>query len=211
MVTTAAQQILRSGKLNVPPDAFWDLLERFRPELIGQAAAILGNREDAEDVVQETFIAASRDPLKLPQKGLGAWLHSVNRANAVDRLRGRKSESQRVLRKVQQVPEEIFTTGGFSQLELRDSLKHAMRSLPENLRTIVELRFYKSLSYKQIAQQLKIPIGNVSSLLMDASAALYARMNEHLAPVNTRPSKINEGETQEYPPIVRKYSGERKP
>lgn len=208
MITTAAQQILRGSHLNSPPDAFWQLIEQYRPELIGQAQAILGNREDAEDVVQETFIAASRDHQKLPEKGLSAWLRSVNRANAVDRLRGKKSASQRILRKSQQVPEDTFTTGGFSQLELRDSLKHAMASLPENLRTIVQLRFFEHLSYKEISQRLNISIGNVSWLLMDASAALYARLNGHLQPDTKQPPKIKEDETQANPPVGDRESGE---
>ena len=127
MITTAAQTILKGGNLNSPPDEFWELLEKFRPELIGQAQSILGNREDAEDAVQETFIAASRDCKKLPQQGLGAWLRSVNRANAVDRLRGRRSDSRRIQRKAEQLPEDTFTTGGFSRLELRDSLAHAIQ------------------------------------------------------------------------------------
>jgi RNA polymerase sigma-70 factor (ECF subfamily) len=201
MITTAAQRILKGRHSDSPPDAFWELLEQFRPELVAQAQAIVCQREDAEDVVQETFIAVSRDHLKLPQKGLRAWLRSVNRANAVDRLRGKKSDSQRLLIRAQQIPEDVFTTGGFSQIEMRDSLKSAMKSLPENLQQVVELRFFKHYSYKQIAQTLNISIGNVSWLLMDASAALYTRLNGHLSPEVAQPPKINEDETQENPPV----------
>lgn len=201
MITTAAQQILKGCHTDLPPDAFWELLEQFRPELLAQAQTIVCQREDAEDVVQETFIAVSRDHLKLPQKGLRAWLRSINRANAVDRLRGKKTDSQRRLRRAQQIPEDIFTTGGFSQIEMRDSLKSAIQSLPENLRQLVELRFFKHFSYKQIAQKLNTSIGNVSWLLMDASAALYARLNGHLSPETAQPPKISEDETQENPPI----------
>ena len=67
-LTTSAQQIIRrsdsaaDGEL---PDQFWELLERYRAELVNQAVVILGSMSDAEDVVQETFCEVFRQPEKL--------------------------------------------------------------------------------------------------------------------------------------------------
>jgi RNA polymerase sigma-70 factor (ECF subfamily) len=161
------------------PDEFWAMVESYRPSLLQQAALILGNLSDAEDVVQETLFAVARQYKKLGGRSLGGWLRAVNRLKAVDRLRQRKSDSRRLeVRK--QRSEETLTTGGFSQLELRDSLTRAMTGLPEHLREAVRLRLFEHRSYKEIAERLKIPIGNVSWLLMDASAALYARLKDQL-------------------------------
>jgi len=181
------------------PDELWEVLEKYRAELVAQAQAILTSRDDAEDAVQETFIEVSRNPQKLPPSGLGAWLKAINRRNAVDRLRGRRSDSRRIQLKAQQTPEDTFTTGGFSQLELRESLGSALETLPENLKAIVKLRYYEQLSYKEIAERLKVPIGTVNWMLMDAFAALFARLKDQMPA--TRPAPREDAETQNNAPI----------
>jgi len=179
--TTAAQTLLAQRALNSRsdlPEEFWQLVESYRDGLILQAQTIVGSREDAEDVVQETFFAASRDFAKCQRLRLGAWLRSINRANAVDRLRGKRSESRRIQACIARASEDSFTTGGFSRLELRESLQKAVSTLPLDLQNVVRLRFFEHCSYQAIAEHLKIPIGTVSSMLMDASAALYARLRK---------------------------------
>src|SRR6185503_370967 len=61
-------------------DHFWQLMERFRADLVHQALAMLGNQADAEDVAQETLCRAYLEIHKLqdPAK-LGVWLRSINR------------------------------------------------------------------------------------------------------------------------------------
>ena len=200
MPTTSAQlPLMKRNMATAPevPEPFSIQLESYRTALLQQAYLIIGNHADAEDAVQETLISAMREHARLTQTGLGAWLRSVNRANAVDCLRGKRTDSRCIQKKKQQASENTFTTGGFSQLELHDSLSRAIHTLPANLQEAVNLRFFEHLSYKQIAERLRIPIGNVSALLMDASAALYARMRDQ---INTAPP-LREGETQANPPV----------
>jgi len=104
--------------------------------------------------------------------------------------------------KQEEAPEDIFTTGGFSQLELRDSLKAAIEKLPDDLRAIVQLRYFDHLSYKEIAERLNIPVGTVNSILMDAFAGLFARLKDQIRSTPAAPNP--ESETQQNPPINRK-------
>jgi RNA polymerase sigma-70 factor (ECF subfamily) len=169
------------------PEEYWALVEQYRPELLIQAQAILGNREDAEDVVQETFCDAVRDPAKLSNaRSLGAWLKAINRCNALNRARGRRHDSSRLITVKNMEPERTFTTGGFNMLELRESVNIALNTLPPELQQIVRLRYFEHLSYKDIAERLQIPIGNVGGLLMDASMKLYAKLKLQL-PTSTTP------------------------
>ena len=102
------------------PEPYWELLEGCRADLVAQAQAILGSREDAEDVVQETFCEAARHPEELMQaESVVAWLKSINRGNALDRLRSRQRDQQRAQTRHEQMSGDTFTTGGFSRLELR--------------------------------------------------------------------------------------------
>jgi RNA polymerase sigma-70 factor, ECF subfamily len=182
--TTAAQILFRSFGMSSNadiPEQYWELIEKHRAELIAQAAAITGNREDAEDVVQETFTDAFRDPEKIANAGsVGAWLKSINRCNALNRLRDRKLAGAKKAGRIHELPENTFTTGGFSMLELKDSIGKALETLPANLRQIVVMRYYQHLSYKEIADKLRMPIGNVGGLLMDASVRLYAKLSIQL-------------------------------
>ena len=159
------------------PEQYWELVDQYRDELIAQAFTILGNREDAEDVAQETLCDALRDPAKLSSAGsIGAWLKTLNRCNAIDRQRAKRRSKDSKLIRLQESPEKTFTTGGFNFLELRDSMKAALETLPPELRNVVVLRYWEHLSYGQIAERLKMQPGAVQRRLLEASALLCAAL-----------------------------------
>ena len=181
-LTTSAQTIIRNAGVNVP-EQYWDLMERYRKGLQEQALALLNSPEDAEDVVQETFVEALRQPDRLKRAdSIGAWLHAINRCNALNRLRGKRRAASGRLAKQAAIPEETFTTGGFSVLELRDSMSKALQSLPSELQSIVVLRYWKNLSYQEIAVHSKLHPGVVQRRLVQASNLLYEKLKLHLEP-----------------------------
>jgi len=170
------------------PEQYWELMDQYRDELVGQALAIIGNREDAEDIVQQTFCDAFRDQEKIPQSGsMCAWLRSINRCNALTRVRDRRSESKRMTAQKQQAPEDTFTTGGFSLVELRESMAGAVETLPPILRVVVELRYWKNMSIKEISDQLNIPQGTVQRRLFDATRVLHRTLKKHFDSTQPRP------------------------
>jgi RNA polymerase sigma-70 factor (ECF subfamily) len=192
--TTQAQTIISRARIELRsqvPEQYWELIDRYRPELVAQALSILNSREDAEDVVQETFCDAVRDPQKLAQAdSIGSWLHSLNRCNALNRLRDKKRASGR-LEKQQAEAAQTFTTGGFSVLELRDSVAKAIRILPQNMQSVIKLRYWEGLGCKEIGARLNIPEGSVKRLLFEANNKLYDKLKavfeskpvtEHLVP-----------------------------
>jgi RNA polymerase sigma-70 factor (ECF subfamily) len=180
-------------RIDIPvsiPEKYWELIAQYREELIAQATEILGNREDAEDVVQETFCAAFKDCQKLPAaSSIGAWLRSINRCNALDHRRGSSRRLKKVERKELLLGERTFTTGGFSVVELRESMHKAVDALPENLRDVVALRYWENLSFQEIADRLQIPIGTVQSRLFEASNRLYSKLKTNFATEDTEGRK----------------------
>src|SRR5258708_2266386 len=201
--TTSALEILRGSRMNGDtniPDECWALIEKYRSDLINQAYGILGNRDDAEDVVQETFCDAVRDPAKLTNaRSLGAWLKAINRCNALNRARGKRHDSSRLIQVRKLEPEQTFTTGGFNILELRDTVNKALEGLPEDLQQIVRLRYFEHLSYKLIAERLQIPIGNVGGLLMDASVKLYAILRLQISSINNEGQRRGKTDEDDIP------------
>jgi len=181
---TSALELLKAmpnGSDPKPPDRFWELVEHFRGELINQALALVGNLADAEDVVQETFCEAHRRAATLKDaRSLSAWLRTVNRANALNKLRARKNSSKGSARLQREAPPRTLTTGGFSVLEMRDTLAKAIETLPPNLRQAVVLRFWEGLSFDEIAARLKVPAGTARWMLTEASTRLYDRLKPYL-------------------------------
>lgn len=176
-ITSSAQDLLRNAKVDLRqeiPAKYWDLIDRYRKELTDQAAAILGSVEDAEDVVQETFVEAFRDGERLAQvRSIGAWLRTINRCNALKRLRDRKRDSNRFK---QQEADGSLTTGGLGRVDMCESVTVAIESLPIELRRVVVLRYWEHLSYKEISKRLRLPSGTVGRMLYDASMLLFDRL-----------------------------------
>src|SRR3990172_9549596 len=133
-LTTAAQQVLQKadamGDNAGLPDAYWELVAQYRSLLLNQAVSILNDLQDAEDVVQETFCEALRSGEKLAEvRSLGAWLRTINRANALNRLAERRNRQKQEEARRADPTEKRNTTGGFNALEIRESVCKALEKL----------------------------------------------------------------------------------
>lgn len=164
-----------------PLQYFWQLVDRFRADLINQGFAILGNLQDAEDVAQETLCRAYREMHQLqdPTK-LGAWIRSINRCNALDLRRRRKRECNAKHEIQEQSTEPV--SGGYSQVDVKELIARAVASLPDDLRMVVVFRYWEHLPYQEIALRLGLPLGTVKSQLSRADRLLEKRLQVVLAP-----------------------------
>lgn len=203
--TTAAQHIMSNSAgdwRDSAPDQYWDLIDRYRQELTQQALGIVKSQHDAEDVVQETFAEAIRNPEALAKvDSIGAWLKTVNHRNALNRLRGgKRSEKKISARQQQQPPEQTYTTGGFSRVDLRESIAFALKSLPAELKEIVELRFWQQLSYDEISKRLNISPDAVQRRILAATNQLYGRLKPQIGTGIHTPHKGKDPEPEEGSP-----------
>ena len=199
--TTSAQQILGALRLSAGdalPERYWELVERYRGELLNQALAMLGSHADAEDVVQESFLSAFRNPAKLAEAhSLGAWLRTLNRANALKRLRDKRNVQAGTDRKQREAPGRQFTTGGFSTLELREIISKAIETLPADLRVVMVLRYWEHLSCDEVAARLKLPPGTVRWMVWEATQALHGQLGSLLHAPRVAPAPPGVAENRE--------------
>ncbi|MEU4221741.1 sigma-70 family RNA polymerase sigma factor [Actinoplanes sp. NPDC026623] len=139
------------------------------------AQRMLGNRADAEDVTQVTFVAAwaGRDGFD-PQRGtMLGWLLGIARRKAVDRLRS-AARDLRVTETVraQLAPDERETPERIvDRLVVADELGR----LPQEQRRTLELAFYDDLTHPQIAAVTGLPLGTVKSHIRRGMANLRRR------------------------------------
>lgn len=180
MIEAFVEHRANGGATGVP-DYFWQLVERFKAELVNQAFALIGNQSDAEDVAQESMCEAfeSLNALKDPAQ-LGAWMRQINRRNAMDYLRKRRTDEARLRRARKESGRFEGVTGGYALFEIKEVVARAVDSLPAPLREVVVLRHWERLSYKDISALLGVPVGTVKSQIFRADALLEQRLRKFI-------------------------------
>lgn len=151
-------------------DAFGDLVFLHRQGVINVVYRMCGNLHVAEDAAQNAFIKAWKNiPNYKPQASFRSWLYRIAINAALDILRREKPVVDIDLVQVSHHP-KIETR--IEKQEKVDLVKQALLGLPETSRTVLILREYEGLSYKEISETLNIPLGTVMSRLNYARKSL---------------------------------------
>lgn len=160
--------------------SFNALVERYQGQLYSLSLRNVGDRQLAEDVTQEAFIAAWRGIGSFKGGSFKAWLYKIalNQARDLHRRNARHRAGSL---------DELLEQGPVSGLETRDQegpeasalasasrrhLEDCLRKLPEDYRTVVLLSDVQGLSYEEMAESLGLPLGTVKSRLFRARGAL---------------------------------------
>jgi RNA polymerase sigma-70 factor (sigma-E family) len=149
-------------------DGFTAYVLATRPGLRRQAFALCGDWHEADDLVQETFLALYRRWPELARRGeLDGYARTVLVRTFLT-LRRRMRWRREIL--CPQSPEERQVRGDTADLRL--SMLPVLRRLPPRQRAVVILRFWEDLSVEQTAAALRISPGTVASQSYKALAAL---------------------------------------
>lgn len=152
-------------------EAFGELVLRHRKGVINVVYRLSGDGDMAEEVAQEAFIKAWQYlPRYQPKAPFRNWVYRIATNVALDVLRREK---------VTVDVDEIPLANPDGSLELRvegmervELVRRAVQSLPLASRSVLVMREYEGLSYKEISDALEIPIGTVMSRLNYARKAL---------------------------------------
>jgi len=157
--------------------ALGPLLERWRGPLYAFLARRVGDAE-ADDLFQETWIRVVRYRDRFdPQRRFSTWLFQI--ANNLCRDRGRRREVRERYRRERRAeargdPERTRPPPIDRALDLR----RRVTALPDKLREVLVLRYYRDLPEKEIARIVGIPAGTVKSRLHAAVKALREQERE---------------------------------
>lgn len=136
------------------------------PRLTGQLSAFTGDREEAQDVVQEAFVRAwDRRGDFLADEAPEAWIRTVAMRLAVSRWR----RAKRWLELVRRTPPPGTTPGPGPD---HTALVAALRQLPKAQRMVIVLHHLCDVSVEQIASDTGAPVGTVKARLFRGRAAL---------------------------------------
>ena len=142
--------------------AFEALYHRYARTVFGLALRRLGDRDRAEEAVQETFTAVWRSARSYrPDRGPGApWLYAVARNAIVDRFRSRGEP-------VAEIPDAPSQDAGPEQAAeagwVAWRVHRALEELPPAEREVLELAYWSGLSQSEVAGFLNIPLGTVKT------------------------------------------------
>jgi|SRR5271166_2044548 len=157
------------------------LSHRYGRVIATVALRILGDNSDAEEVAADAVWQAWRQAggFDRASGSAAAWLLSIARSRAIDRLRAR-NWPRPVLGRVMAPAEQGFApTAQIGSAQRRGALKAAMAALDERERQLLDLAYYTDLSQAEIAQRIGIPLGAVKtrmrSAMMKLKSALEAR------------------------------------
>jgi RNA polymerase sigma-70 factor, ECF subfamily len=150
--------------------------DRYGGAVFHLATRLLGNRADAEDVTQVTFVAAwqGRQTFDPDRGGMLGWLLGIARRKAVDRLRSAAREN-RVADTVRALPEPAAGDDAPDRVVDRLVIADELAQLPTEQRRTLELAFYDDLTHPQISAVTGLPLGTVKSHIRRGMANLRRR------------------------------------
>lgn len=148
-------------------DAFDTLLERHQSRLLAYITQLTGNRQQAEDIFQETFVKAIvtiRQGNYVESGKFGAWLTRIARNLFIDQYRQEKAEPTMstddtdidILNRKELSEQTV--EDGIVDLQIRDDVRRLIRLLPDEQREVLIMRYYRNLSFKEIAELTDVSI-----------------------------------------------------
>lgn len=160
----------RSAQLALLVRDHYQALYRFAYRLTGSAS-------DAEDLTQETFLIVQRKLHQLREHDrVGAWLYTVLRSCFLKSIRRRRP---RPPADAPFDPESLPVSTSEETPFDGDRLQQALAELPDEFRLVLVMYYFEDYSYREMAEQLDLPLGTVMSRLSRAKAHL----RRQLAPV----------------------------
>ena len=149
----------------------------FRDQLFKTALRMTRSREDAEDLVQETYLKAYRHYRRFEEgTNFKAWLFRIMKNTFINGYRKKKLQPAKVdFEEIEGGLESLVLPDGretaldpearFLESEMDDGVQKAMAELPRDYRIVVLLADLEGFAYKEVAAILEIPVGTVMSRL----------------------------------------------
>ena len=158
---------------------FEKIFKAYFPALMAFSRKILGNEDDAREVVHQVFIKLWERRMEIDlSTSLKSYLFTAVNNRSLNVIRDRKKFSS------DEVPERVadWDAGAeLESLELEERIRGAIASLPERCRVIFELNRFEGLSYGDIAKELDISIKTVENQMSKALKILREQLANYLS------------------------------
>ncbi len=168
--------------------AYKKLVEKYERALFFHILKMVKNREQVEDLVQESFVKAFDNLNSYSTNyAFSTWLYRIATNHTIDYLRKKKLQTL-------SIDEPVKTRDGNMQMQLEDEtaetdrriirsqrqeiVQNAIEDLPEKYRKVIEMRHMEEKSYQEIADILDLPLGTVKAHIFRARELLYKELKD---------------------------------
>ena len=175
--------VLRATK-NKDQQAFSDLMDKYKDPIYYMLLKMVNNNDDAEDLTLEAFGKAfNRLVQYTPNFAFSTWLFKIATNNCIDFLRKKKKNVMSIDNRVSNNDGEEYMfeikSDGMTpeQIAMNEQKIQLMRQYVKKLKPryeiLVEMRYFKEMSYEEISIELNLPLGTVKAQLFRAREFLY--------------------------------------
>ncbi|MBG9388564.1 RNA polymerase sigma factor [Caenimonas aquaedulcis] len=171
LLDRVAARTLTPGQQAPAEAALREIYDLTSSRLYGVALRVVGNREWAEDVLQEAYLNIWRiagDYRASLSPPLG-WMGVIVRSRALDFLRRRTSERADTALEFDEVMNDTLAGDAQDPMDASDASEQAralhdcLRRLEARQREVLSLAYLRDLSHSELAEQLKVPLGTVKT------------------------------------------------
>lgn len=156
-------------------EAYQQIVSRYMRTAYFVALGFVHNHQDALDISQESFIRAFRRIKSFnPQKPFFPWFYQLMKNLCIDHLKRRSFRKEIPLDGIQVLDRER------EDREMKEVLWKGIERLPFEQREVIILRYFRQLSYQEIAEIIGKPIGTVMSSLHYAKKKLKGIIGQYL-------------------------------
>ncbi|MCF6279069.1 MAG: RNA polymerase sigma factor [Flavobacteriaceae bacterium] len=166
-------------------NSFGILVERYQNLVFSLAIKMLKNREESEEVSQDTFIKAYKSLKSFNgESKFSTWIYRIAYNTSLDRMKknsrfNNSIEIDNIPSKDIQLTDTIFE--GIERKERSEIVQRCMNQLPEDERVILHLFYFEELSLKEIGTIVSITEGNVKVKLFRARKKLFSIFKESVS------------------------------
>jgi RNA polymerase sigma-70 factor (ECF subfamily) len=149
--------------------SFEDIYDQFKTPIFNYIYHLVGNREQADDLTQDTFLKAFKALSKMDQNlKVSAWLYRIATNTAYDALRRRKLIAWTPWQELEHEPADAESYDPQETIETSELVQQALGHMPPTYRSALILYTQHGLSYAEIAQALNIAESGVKMYLSRA-------------------------------------------
>ena len=167
-------------------NAFVELVDRYKNKLINFTFNYLGDRDLAEDIVQETMLKLyEKRHYYKPIAKFSTWIYTIARNQANTELRKRKRRKISFLSQMTKNGKDFDLDSKapdlideFHNTYLAQRINKAIQLLPEHFREVIVLRDIQGLSYEDIGSVMDTPLGTIKSRINRARIQLQAELHD---------------------------------
>ncbi|WBA41898.1 RNA polymerase sigma factor [Hymenobacter canadensis] len=177
-------KLIRAAVENSDEKAYAELMQIYKKPVYHVVLKMVRNPDDADDLTIEAFAKAFRNLHKFnPEFAFSTWLFRIATNNCIDFIRKNKIKTMSIDSAIK------IDNGDEITIDFRDQnlnpqettiknqkieiMQHVVSRLPDKYQRLVTLRYFDELSYEEIAQELKAPLGTVKAQLHRARELLY--------------------------------------